>query len=423
MDALPNEMLLPILALVDGATLVRCQRVCKRWRGLVEAILQHGDVIWKMMCQSEIDPDVLAELLGHSSPEDKSGDVKVDWFNVYKRWHSTNVVSRLPPRICKVQYSRREHDLTCVKVSGDIIVTGHKNGDLVVRRADDPWPILIIATLGFPINDLAFFNLRGPATLSPGPFCYKHIYVICASQKPKAYSLEYYRYGRAIPFIDVYPITSVRVCGDLMAALSLERCALYVSRLKLKEGGGIEFELLQRYLLKEGVCRWIGLSTHSVFHMGLYWQAGKAATASQASETWRMAPVDCKELLHVSLALVQREGIFIIATIDMRLYISMDAGHHIEEVKAARQWNGRVTAMALQGPLLAIGLDSGRLCVYRTQGSLIDIVPRLPDWSQQLYKDPIISVDVTSELDTMRPIVAAATRWEAHLVSWPLGSV
>lgn len=423
MDALPNEMLLPILAHVDGATLVRCKRVCKRWRGLVEAILQHDHVIWKMMCQSEIDPGVLAELLGHSCPEDISGDVNVDWFSVYKRWHSTNVVSKLPHRIGKLRRVNTEIDVTCLKVSGDIVVTGNKCGKIIVWNAGERTAILSIKTVGFPINDLAFFNLRGPATLSPGPFHYENIYVICASQNPKAYSLKYYDWSRAMPFIDVHPVTSVSVRGDLMAALSMERCVLYVIRLTLRDGRDLKVQLLQRYLLKEAACTWIGLSQHSVFHMGPYWLAGKAATASEATETWKMAPVDCKELLHVSLALVRREGILIIATIDMRLYISMDAGHHIQEVKAARQWNGRVTAMALHGPLLVIGLDSGRLCVYRTQGSLIDIVPRLPDWSQQLYKDPIIAVDVTSDPVTMRPIVAATTLREELLVSWPFGSV
>lgn len=422
MDAVPNEVLLPILALVDGASLVRCKRVCKRWLALVEAILQHSRVIWKMICLSEIDLDMLPELLGHSCPEDESGAAEVDWFTVYKCWYSTRVVAKFPQHIRKLKSFKGE--VTCLKTSGDIIVSGHTSGCIAVWNARSGWPINFMETSGDEIYDLALFNIRGPAKLSPGQLCYKHGHVVCSSHKTQleVYSLEDGSSSCANPLETAYPVVSMKICNDLLATLSLERCVLLVMRLTLT-GNGVEFHPLLRSSLQEGACSWIGLNEHCVFHVGPYWKAGKAVITSHAGETWTMAPVDRKEPLNVTLALVQRQGIFVIATVDMGLYISMNAGHHVHEIKAARQWNGRVTALALRGPLLVIGLDSGRLCVYRMQDLVVDMEYRLPDWSQQLYKDPIIAVDVTSEPDTMQPTVVAATRHEVHVVTWLFCSV
>ncbi|XP_075532137.1 uncharacterized protein LOC142564844 isoform X1 [Dermacentor variabilis] len=422
MDTVPNEVLLPILALVDGASLVRCKRVCKRWHVLVEAILQHSHVLWKMICQSEIDPDVLAELLDQSCPEDESGGVEVDWFKVYKRWYSTSAVSKFSHRIRMLHCYLR--DVTCLKASGDVIVSGHNTGYIIVWNAWGGWQVLSIKASGDAISDLALFNLHGPATLHPGPSCYKRAHILCAPHEPllNAYSLEDGGSSCMNPARTVYPIVSMKICGDLLATLTLVRCVVSVMRLTLT-GGNLQFQPLLSSFLQEGACSWIGLNKQCVFHMGPQWLAGKAVIANQARETWQLAPVDRGEPLHVTLALVQRQGIFVIATVDMRLYISMDAGHQVREIVAARRWNGRVTALALRGPLLVIGLDSGWLCVYRVQDLLLDLESRLPDWSQQLDRDPIIAVDVTSEPDTPRPVVAAATRHHRYVVTWPFRSV
>ncbi|XP_075726887.1 uncharacterized protein LOC119163949 isoform X3 [Rhipicephalus microplus] len=385
MDVLPNEVLLPILALVDGASLVRCKRVCKRWLALVEAILQHRHVIWKMICQSEIDRDMLLELLGNSYPEDESGAVEMDWFSVYKCWYSTRVVSEFPHHIRKLKSFKGL--VTCLKTS---------------------------------------------ATLSPGQFCYKRGHVICASNNSRldAYSLEDTSTSCANPFQTSYPVVSVKICNDRLAALSLYRCVLSLMRLTLT-AGGVEFHPLLRAFLQERFCSWIGLNEHCVFHVGSYWKAGKMCITSCVRETWKLAPVDREEPLYITLALVQRQGILVIATaasliacaVDMGLYISVDAGRHVSEIKAARQWNGRVTALALRGSLLAIGLCSGWLCVYRVRDSLVDMEYRQPDWSRQIYEDPVIAVDVTSEPDTKQPTVVAATRYEVCVVTWLFGSV
>lgn len=422
MDTVPNEVLLPILALVDGASLVRCKRVCKRWQALVEAILQHSHVLWKMICQSEIDPEVLPELLGQSCPEDESGGVQVDWFTVYKRWYSASAVSKFSHRICMLHCYYSE--VTCLKASGDIVVCGHNSGYIVVWSARGGWPVLTIKASLYAISDLALFNLRGPAALCPGPSCYKHAHVLCVSRIPllKAYSLERGCCSSTHMVMRDYPIVSMKICGDLLATLTLVRCVVSVMRLTLT-GGKVQFQPLLSSFLLEDACSWIGLNKHCVFHMGPQWQAGKAVIASQDRETWLLARVDRGEPLHVTLALVQRQGFFVIATVDMRLYISVDAGHQVREIKAARRWNGRVTALALRGSLLVIGLDSGWLCVYQVQDLLLELESRLPDWSQQLDKDPVIAVDVTSEPDTAWPVVAAATRHQRYVVTWPLHSV
>lgn len=65
--SLPNEVMLQVFRHLDGSSLTRSGRVCKRWYDLVTAILRHPEV-WKIMCLHEIHHDIIAELLGPQMP-------------------------------------------------------------------------------------------------------------------------------------------------------------------------------------------------------------------------------------------------------------------------------------------------------------------------------------------------------------------
>ncbi|CAN7995030.1 unnamed protein product [Ixodes hexagonus] len=123
LDELPNELLVKILSLVDGGSLARSARVCKRWRDVVRSILKHGQPIWEMICLDEIDAQVIGELCGHplqrtSNPEGPVGDRSslVDWLDLYKRWYSSAVLANQPHRARAYEVAA-QNPVTCVKAS------------------------------------------------------------------------------------------------------------------------------------------------------------------------------------------------------------------------------------------------------------------------------------------------------------------
>lgn len=105
----------------------------------------------------------------------------------------------------------------------------------------------------------------------------------------------------------------------------------------------------------------------------------------------------------------------------IELYVSTDSGQNVRPIRSGLGWHGRATALALWGPLLAIGFESGQLCLYRLRGSLCDLEPgQQPDWSHRLCQSSLVSVDITSDPSTARPTVVAGTRDEFYIVQWPL---
>uniref|UniRef100_A0A023G294 Putative conserved secreted protein n=1 Tax=Amblyomma parvum TaxID=251391 RepID=A0A023G294_AMBPA len=418
MVQLPNELLLHILAFLDGASLVRCKRVCKQWLTVVTAILMHGKAVWRMICLSEINPEVLSELQGQRGLEhDRDG---LDWFKTYKSWYCAGVISKSPHRTYKYSTSFKG-DVTCLKASGDVIVTGHKSGLVVIWNARNGDALSEVKRSSVSITDLVLLDLHGSGTRPWDPLGCVHSHVVCAPCTPL---LEAYSLGISCQRVALlrtsYPVTSLKVSGDLLATLCVVRCLVSVLRVSRNEKGLLHFQPVFRIPNKQGACSWIGISQACVTHVGPELIGGGVSLADQQSWMWRVALQGCEERLHVMHALVQRQGFVVISTVDMRVCISMDESHDLCEMEAARGWNSRATVLALWGKLLVIGLDSGRLCVYHLWDSLDDLASRQPDWAEQLGTDPITAIDVTSDPRTSRPTLVAATRHKLHVITWPI---
>ncbi|KAK8788921.1 hypothetical protein V5799_021306, partial [Amblyomma americanum] len=348
-------------------------------------------------------------------------DLELDWFKTYRSWYCASAVSKSPHLTCKYSTSF-EGEVTCLKASGDLIVTGHKSGQIVTWNACSGDVLSAVKQYCVcSITDLVLLDLRGSGTRPWDSLGCVHSHVVCATCVPH---LEAYSLGincRRVALIRTsYPVTSLKVSGDLLATLCVVRCLVSVMRVSRNEEGGLHFQPLLRIPNKQGACSWIGITQACLTHVGPRWVAGRVSLVDQQSRTWRVALQGCGEPLHVMHALVQRQGFIVITTVDMRVCISVDGSHNMCEMEAARGWNGRATALALWGELLAIGLDSGRLCVYHLRGSLVDLASRQPDWTEQLTTDPITYIDVTSDPRTSRPTLVAASRHELHVIKWPV---
>lgn len=212
MEQLPNELLLYVLAFLDGASLVRCKRVCKQWQTVVTAILMHGKALWRMMCLSEIDPEVLSELQGQRPSLDRHDcdRLELDWFKTYKSWYCASAISKSPHRTCKYSTSF-EGEVTCLKASGDVIVTGHRSGLVVIWNARSGDALSEVKRSGGPITDLVLLDLRGSGTLPWGPLGCVHSHMVCAPCKPllEAYPLEI-DCSRVASVRTSYPVISLK---------------------------------------------------------------------------------------------------------------------------------------------------------------------------------------------------------------------
>lgn len=428
-SCLPNELLVRILVHLDGVTLVRCARVCHLWREVVTLVLEHGHVDWEAVCRSEIDAEVLDELLGHRDSREEPGDPEeapeIDWFTVYRRWYSASVISRWPYIVQSAQ-DMIVSPITCVKATGDLVVTGHKSGRIVYWHGRSGYVAMEYSGWNAAVNDMVLVDPHGCVSRPWfGGLEVLHSTLVYSTEESRIQARQVDFDSRHILSRQTgYPVTSLSVCGDLLAALSERRCAVLVLKLVFKGSTLVEFRPLLRVPNSLGACTWIGISEDSVTHVGPKWVGGSISLADDKWERWPLPQVRSYGPVQVSQALMQRKGLLIVATDNAGLYASVDSGRRgLWPVRGLSRWKCRATALALCGTLLAIGLESGRLCLYRLRdkSALSDLeYKEWPDWSKQLSSDALVSVDITSSPSTMLPVVVACTSDELFTVHWPI---
>lgn len=426
---LPNELLLRILVHLDGASIVRCARVCSLWREVVALVLKQGHVTWEAVCRSEIDAEVLDEMLNHQNADCRRepGEPEapgIDWFAVYRRWYSTSVISKFPHVIQNAQHAITS-PVMCVKATGDLVVTGHRDGQIVFWHGRSGCIAMKIHGLNAQINDMALVD---PCGCVPRPWFggleVFHSTLVYSTEESCIQARQLDPDSEHVLSRHTgYPVTSMRVWDDLLATLSEVRCVLFVLRLVFEGGTLVEFRPLLRVPNIFSACSWIGISEDGVTHVGPKWAAGSINLSSDRWERWCLPQVQSYGPVQVSLALIQRKGLLIVATDIAGLYVSVDSGRHgLWPVCGLSRWQSRATALALCGTLLAVGLESGQLCLYRLRdkSALSDLeYKERPDWTELLVPSPVISVDITSSPSTMRPVVVACTREALFTVHWP----
>ena len=154
----PNEILEKILHYLDGKSLLHVRKVCKRWKILVDHMLQRfNPEQWHWLCLDTIPTNFLIEYLasGHCprmgmEAEQQDQQLKIDtswvpWKTVFKNHQALNN-SDLWKKSAPIQLELdiAADPVTCVKVTGDFAIIGHRSGLICLWILnDDPEGLLI----------------------------------------------------------------------------------------------------------------------------------------------------------------------------------------------------------------------------------------------------------------------------------------
>ncbi|CAN7993471.1 unnamed protein product [Ixodes pacificus] len=428
LDELPNELLLKIFSLVDGATLVRSARVCTRWRDIVYAILEHGQTIWKMLCANEIDGEVVGELHGHvpqrifdSCGPAGDGSCFIDWFELYKKWHFSMVLAGHPHRTNAYEVVR-QNPVTCVKASRTVAVTGHSDGTVCFWHASTGALLRLLPSHDASVNDLALVDFLCKGRYGDSSFPSNHHHVVSCSADMSVCPMPL---DACDPVADTKvhfgeAILSVRASGCLLAVLTKYN-SICIYKMWINANGHLDMSASSRFNMCMGPTSWIGIWENTVRHVGtnrLLTTVDVCSDSLRSASLVSLSSGDGDPVM-VANVCIQRKSTLIILSAFHELYISVDDGNHFVRYPVTTLCQGHITSLALHGSLLALGLEHGWLNVYSVPAptDLLQLDLAHPSWSERLGNGSIISVDVTHD-NASDPVVVACSSDCIFVVQW-----
>ena len=129
---MPCEVLEQLLLWLDVRSLARCRRLNSSWRCMVDR-LQDMPGYWQAVCRQTVAADHMMEISAGRvrGAETDAPQSDADWRGIFLAWARTGTVGRLPA----VSRSLALGDsVTCLQLSGSFLVTGHASG---LRRVWD----------------------------------------------------------------------------------------------------------------------------------------------------------------------------------------------------------------------------------------------------------------------------------------------
>lgn len=422
LDELPNELLVKIFSLVDGATLARSARVCRRWHDVVQAILKHGQTIWEMLCADEIDTEVIRELQGRTSWSPAGdGSRPTDWFELYKRWHFSTILAGHSHRTNAYEVFT-QNPVTCIKASRTLVVTGHRDGTVCFWHASTGAVLRVLPSHRALVTDLALVDFCSGGPYGDAGFPCNHHHVVSSSADMSVCPLplsacdpvteKKVHFGQAI--------LSVRASGSRLAVLTKDN-TICMYGMWINADGRLDMFASSRFNMCMGPTSWLGIWENTVRHVG----ANRLlTTVDVCSDSRSSAPL---VVLHsgdegaatLASVCIQRKSTLIVLSVFHELYTSVDDGHHFVRYPVNTLCQARVTSLALYGSLLALGLEHGWLNVYSvpTPTDLLQLDLAHPSWSERLGEGSIISVDLTHD-NGSKPVVVACSSDCVFVVRW-----
>jgi hypothetical protein len=125
---LPEEIQAYILTRLDGASMVRAQRVCSLWRRLLHSLERHLH-LWLTCCMRELSPDTLVELTGLTQLTRAREATVIStcrqlpwmfWKEVYAEHHRCGLVARGGERHTQLDCSLGCGKITCLALKGKV---------------------------------------------------------------------------------------------------------------------------------------------------------------------------------------------------------------------------------------------------------------------------------------------------------------
>ena len=123
MDSLPQEVLERLLDLLDPQSLTRCRQLSRRLLSTVDGLLAR-DGYWRQVCGRSVPTDCLLELT-QGRTELECAD-SANWKAIFVSWALTGAPGKFSPHTREL--SLCQDPVTCLAVSGRLVVAGHASG-------------------------------------------------------------------------------------------------------------------------------------------------------------------------------------------------------------------------------------------------------------------------------------------------------
>uniref|UniRef100_T1J8P4 F-box domain-containing protein n=1 Tax=Strigamia maritima TaxID=126957 RepID=T1J8P4_STRMM len=457
----PPEVIEKILLNLDGVTLAQSRRVCSLWNQLVTNLIQRKNV-WRTCCLREIPSDVLIELLGNRSYPDECQQ----WPRIYRQWRQMKKVCSQNPEQNTFSVSE-ESPVTCIKITGSYVVTGHRNGDIhlwdrilgrhVVRLGHHYKMVLDMALMDLELEgglvseinmcekDVNLYYVQlGVGSAGIGCLCPYHFpdreldrqLVISGGKdhtiqvNPIVANSDWLSEFRPFPMPVVLRHHSDSIeCIKTFNNIVLAGCAdnsisIWILEVSPDTACWPQISLKQVLIGPPNFLRWIGFWNNAIsclcydarvcrFHIN---KSTDWLTTSLNFSPNKLYINDRVERI-ISNCFIFRDSIIIFLTVDRHFCVSVD-GINFRATPTLPSLGSSVVAVNLVGSLLVLGTETGWTFIYHINSKedlfkidLFDFV-----WSSQVSEASIIAIDVLSSVDG--PVVMVATTDSLTVVQW-----
>ncbi|XP_064476963.1 uncharacterized protein LOC135390912 isoform X2 [Ornithodoros turicata] len=357
-----------------------------------------------------------------SAPSKRNILEEVQWLHVYKWWYGTASVG-LQKHVLKCFDIEGQSNINCVNISGSGIVTGHTDGTVVIRNVYGDWRA--VTEHGAPITSIAFIDVAGRGPYVDDLATCDHHHVVTSSQDNSIRITSLCHKSETTKEYFGTAVLDVKVSADLLA-VSLRLNVLILYKINLHEGTTGDKVSLTRLWSNSFASMgqvWMGFYSNTIHIMGINNKVRKIDVGSRAESVrgvfFHKSP-DCDPFtcpVYPTSVAINRGNIFIMTTASQDLCISVD-GRHFICYEAGLQI-GHVTAVALSGALLAVGLSHGVLNLYHVASAsrLTQLDLSAPRWTKTLANDALTSVCISHGCYGA-PLVVACTLREVFVLRW-----
>lgn len=422
---LPTEILEIIFCKLDGCSLVKAQQVCRVWYDIIYH-LQNCKNIWKNICLKEISIEIIEEFIGNKSIPllAQNEQCKINWKNVYKMWFSGSKVKHWT--YWKKQFLVFEaNPINCVKNSGDLIITGHRNGSICTWNCYTGELLDVVGQHLGIVTDMAMINVLNEDFYENEKYkCYHHHVISISTDHQIQLSPllgENYKINNKI-MISYHSdsLENIKIFDNIIIISSMDNTLSVWEIIPCEEN--IEIKFKQAIHGPVHILRWIGFWKDEIFCLC---QNGIFEVFSLHTNEW-MSP-EIKSLHSYSFCIndinrcinnsvLFRKGTVFIFCTDRQMIIPIGNSNYY--FHAMLKLHTHITCIELFGNILALGSEKGSLYLYNINHpkELKDLELSNPSWCINLSEVSIIAISIS--FDNFLPRVTAATTEKIFFIHW-----
>ncbi|XP_015916875.1 uncharacterized protein [Parasteatoda tepidariorum] len=423
---LPAESLEHIFCFLDGKSFSKVKEVCKSWSAIIKE-MQSKRKIWKQFCLQEIPYYITAEILFFKTvPHD---DAFLNWSLLYKKWYRSRMVMKAPYTFKSIQTSpKNQSSITCLKLSGSWIITGHSSGHLCIwnQQTGELWQRCLChlkAIVDIALIDL--INLGSYYGSDDLPWDHHHaitiskdtyIQVISLLERISTDKINHLNYHGA-------DLTAIRVFDSTFAVSSSDNTvSVWGMKLNRKPFFHLHTTLLYRIIGPPDILLNLGLWFDQIQCISY---SGKVRAYDRKRDEWSelaclkntYVNATSHKLVTVTKSFIFRNQTAIMFTSDGRMVISVDDKFN-NQYYLMRTLQTLIISVALRGTLLVLGGENGKIYVFYIPETkhLLKLNLSNPSFILRLSEASITSLDIVYSVES--PIILAGTNESFYVVKW-----